>query len=605
MAKYGNVDDDDIRAKLDAIRQEPRERVQRYFERLDRFFRKGKISDVKQRRRFLAKLRPEIRKLCVVKCFTDIEELVGAATKVERVLGEIGETPFELLKEKQEEGITGMSMKNPTVALINFLEGSMPNPISSFPPALLIECQVYEGRDHTARTCPRLITPWPKCARCGGPHKTESCGLTYPFDSDLGRAEGRYQRKQHEKGSRFGAANFLEALSIVGKAVATVKDRVAERQPVDEFVKMTEVTNVVTGKKWRDAVTPCETPRTETNDARRKQVNIVEDEGCTEAVTATKEVVSVHEEATVHLDRAPLADNETDSSCEGVGGQVAAKLDEIVQDLEKNTTFVTEDINIEAKSDVEMGELFIVVLSTSAVDDDPINQGRMMNGETEQRTQITQIADDLSVVPMQVMCQHPQDHDNSILQTVSRNAYKQDLCVQKFGISISNRLANVEARTLPLPRLKYHDINWEEYVLSIGRENIMNIRMVNGGSIRRWACINYSQCAIARIAPQLCNELIEMCRTSGMVFEMNPMLTMQCAGSEHCDDVRAAVPENNQSFSGMKVVVHSRNIVQDELQETSYTTGLADELKESPRLSGSAEDIHSATSKSKKIIVNP
>jgi len=226
--------------------------------------------------------------------------------------------------------MTGMSMKNSTAALLNFLEGSMPNPISSFPPALLIECQVCEGRDHIARTCPRLITPWPKCARCGGPHKTESCGMRYPFDSDLGRAEGRYQRKQHEIGSRFGAANFLGALSIDEEAVATVKDRVVEQQPIDEFVKMTKVTDVISVKKWQDAVTPCETPRIETNDTRRKQVNIVEDAGCTEAVTATKEVVSVHEEATVHLDRAPLADNETDNSCEGVGGQKAAELDAAV-----------------------------------------------------------------------------------------------------------------------------------------------------------------------------------------------------------------------------------------------------------------------------------
>ncbi len=140
LQKYGNVDDDDIRAKLDAIRQEPREWVQRYFERLDRFFRKGKIFDVEQRRRFLARLRPEIRKLCVVRNFADIEELVDAASKVERVLGEMGETPFEPLKEEQEEGMTGMSMKNPTATLINFLEGSMPHPISSFPPTLLIEC---------------------------------------------------------------------------------------------------------------------------------------------------------------------------------------------------------------------------------------------------------------------------------------------------------------------------------------------------------------------------------------------------------------------------------------------------------------------------------
>ncbi len=38
VQKYGDVDVDDIKMKLDAIKQEPKERVQRYFERLDRLF---------------------------------------------------------------------------------------------------------------------------------------------------------------------------------------------------------------------------------------------------------------------------------------------------------------------------------------------------------------------------------------------------------------------------------------------------------------------------------------------------------------------------------------------------------------------------------------
>jgi hypothetical protein len=100
VQKYGNIDAVDIRMKLDAIKQEPRERVQKYFERQDKLFRKGQIQDAEQRRRFLARLRPEIRKLCVVRVFADIEELVGAAIEVERVLGELGETPFEPLKEE-------------------------------------------------------------------------------------------------------------------------------------------------------------------------------------------------------------------------------------------------------------------------------------------------------------------------------------------------------------------------------------------------------------------------------------------------------------------------------------------------------------------------
>jgi len=68
---------------------------------LDRLFQRGRIPDTEQRRRFLARLRPKIRKLCVVRIFANIEELVAAATKLERVLGELGETPFEPLKEEQ------------------------------------------------------------------------------------------------------------------------------------------------------------------------------------------------------------------------------------------------------------------------------------------------------------------------------------------------------------------------------------------------------------------------------------------------------------------------------------------------------------------------
>jgi len=60
VQKYGNVDVDDIRMKMDAVKQEPKERVQKYFERLDKLFQKGQIQDVEQRRRFLARLRPEI-----------------------------------------------------------------------------------------------------------------------------------------------------------------------------------------------------------------------------------------------------------------------------------------------------------------------------------------------------------------------------------------------------------------------------------------------------------------------------------------------------------------------------------------------------------------
>jgi hypothetical protein len=100
IQNYGSVGDDDIRVKLDAIKQEPRERVQKYFERLDKLFRKGQIQDAEQKRRFLARLRPEIWKLCVVRVFADIEELVAATIEVERVLAELGEMPYQPLREE-------------------------------------------------------------------------------------------------------------------------------------------------------------------------------------------------------------------------------------------------------------------------------------------------------------------------------------------------------------------------------------------------------------------------------------------------------------------------------------------------------------------------
>jgi len=52
--------------KLDAIKQEPKERVEKYYECLDKLFQRGRTQDVEQRRKFLAKLRPKIWKLCVV-----------------------------------------------------------------------------------------------------------------------------------------------------------------------------------------------------------------------------------------------------------------------------------------------------------------------------------------------------------------------------------------------------------------------------------------------------------------------------------------------------------------------------------------------------------
>jgi hypothetical protein len=195
VQKYGNIDVDDIRMKVDAIKQEPRERVQRYFERLDKLFRKGQIQDVGQRRRFMARLRPEIRKLCVVKVFADIEELVGAATEVERVLGELGETPYESLREEQEEDASESTVEKQVTALnntlINFFKGNSHDSASTSSSTAFRGCQLCKGKDHMATACPRLNEARSKCAKCNLPHRTENCGVKCTFCTGLGHSEDK------------------------------------------------------------------------------------------------------------------------------------------------------------------------------------------------------------------------------------------------------------------------------------------------------------------------------------------------------------------------------------------------------------------------------
>ncbi len=216
MQKYGNVDADDIRMKLDAIKQEPKETVQEYFEQLDKLFQKGRIRDVEQKRRFMAKLRLEIRKLCVVRTFVDIEELIGAATEVERVLGELGETPYEPLRKEQEEETLENNVEKHVTALnntlINFFKGNAHGSASSSSSNVFGGCQIYRGGDHMATTCPKLNEARPKCAKCNMPHRTENYGIKCTICAGLGHSEDRWWKKPKEGKSHSRVTNFVEIL---------------------------------------------------------------------------------------------------------------------------------------------------------------------------------------------------------------------------------------------------------------------------------------------------------------------------------------------------------------------------------------------------------
>ncbi|ONK71129.1 uncharacterized protein A4U43_C04F5010 [Asparagus officinalis] len=137
---------------------------------------------------------------------------------------------------------------------------------------------------------------------------------------------------------------------------------------------------------------------------------------------------------------------------------------------------------------------------------------------------------------LKVTCQRPSDREQDILRTVSHNNYNNDPYAQEFGIKISERLASVEARILPPPWLKYHDTGKERNCLPrVGQWNMMNKKMVNGGRVSNWACINFARNVHDNIAHGFCKDLALMCRTSGMDFSLEPLLPVLTARPDQVD----------------------------------------------------------------------
>ncbi len=81
---------DELRMKLDGIKHELRQKVQLCFDRLDKLFKKGKIKDVEQRRKFLTHLQLKFRKLCMVKTYANVKEMLLVVKKSGKCVGSVG-----------------------------------------------------------------------------------------------------------------------------------------------------------------------------------------------------------------------------------------------------------------------------------------------------------------------------------------------------------------------------------------------------------------------------------------------------------------------------------------------------------------------------------
>ncbi|XP_010259157.1 PREDICTED: protein argonaute 10-like isoform X2 [Nelumbo nucifera] len=137
---------------------------------------------------------------------------------------------------------------------------------------------------------------------------------------------------------------------------------------------------------------------------------------------------------------------------------------------------------------------------------------------------------------LKVTCQRPRNRENDILQTVQHNSYGQDPYAKEFGIKISEKLASVEARILPAPWLKYHDTGKEKDCLPhVGQWNMMNKKMINGSTVSRWACINFSRSVQESVARGFCNGLAQMCQISGMEFNPEPVIPIYTTRPEQVE----------------------------------------------------------------------
>ncbi|XP_022883562.1 protein argonaute 5-like isoform X2 [Olea europaea var. sylvestris] len=127
-------------------------------------------------------------------------------------------------------------------------------------------------------------------------------------------------------------------------------------------------------------------------------------------------------------------------------------------------------------------------------------------------------------------CQRPRERERSIKEMVRYNDYNGDRLVNnEFGIQVRPELTSIEARVLPAPTLKYHETGRESRIdPRVGQWNMIDKKMINGGRVEFWTCINFSQRSNIDLN-RFCNELISMCCSKGMEFNPRPLVPFRSA----------------------------------------------------------------------------
>ncbi|KAL2328527.1 hypothetical protein Fmac_021954 [Flemingia macrophylla] len=126
---------------------------------------------------------------------------------------------------------------------------------------------------------------------------------------------------------------------------------------------------------------------------------------------------------------------------------------------------------------------------------------------------------------LRATCQRPRDRENNIKQVVRQSNFNADKIVRQFGIEVKGDPALIDARVLSPPMLSYHQTGRESRVEPrMGQWNMIDKKMINGGNVQYWSCLNLSRKTGDDLSYEFCYRLVQMCREKGMQFNPEPLL---------------------------------------------------------------------------------
>jgi hypothetical protein len=126
-----------------------------------------------------------------------IKEMVIATIEIERVLGDLGATPYDPHREEKDEDATRKSSIDKQLSMLNetlihfFRESGNRGGASVSSTRSTSRCQLCQVDDHIVVPCLKHNDMRPKCSIRGGGHRVENYGIRCSFCNGLGHSKDR------------------------------------------------------------------------------------------------------------------------------------------------------------------------------------------------------------------------------------------------------------------------------------------------------------------------------------------------------------------------------------------------------------------------------